>query len=163
MTRRPLAGIRRATAYARQYVWAYWLSGSVLLPIASLFLGHAALSGCVTALAWLMHLLSIVFVMPGAILLNFAVLRFFPSRTRHAESWRVTAGGILAAPAVWSGPFLLKHNWYRPPAELAAWFGSDWASIAQGIGMVMAASTLSLALAWALPPWPTPRGSRALK
>ena len=149
----PLTGIDRATAYARKFAWGYWFSGSVFLPLGSLILADLSFSGCIAGFSWVLHTLSLAIVAPGAIVINFVVFRLFPSRSRRSEIWRPWLAGVLAAPAVWAGPYFGGSNWHRPPAELISSLGRDMAEAAQVLGLIIAASSAVLLVAWALPPW----------
>jgi hypothetical protein len=100
------------------------------------------------------HVLGAVLIFPGAVVVNYAGRRFFPSRTWTGDPRRARLAGWLSTPLVWGLPLLSAAFEIGPGSFLRQTFDSIGAWIVHVVGLGIVGSTLSLAIAWSLPPRP---------
>lgn len=82
------AGIGRARAHTKAYVRAYLTLGIVGLVVPPVFVAH---------------LLSLIVVVPGAIVANLFLVRLFPKKSWTREPWRGWLAGFAGVMSAWVG------------------------------------------------------------
>ena len=100
------------------------------------------------------HLLAAILILPGALLVNYMGQRFFPSRSWAGDPRRPRVAGWLSVPLIWGLPLLSAAFEIGPGHFLSTRLDSIGAWIVHVCGLMIVGSTLSLAIAWALPPKP---------
>jgi hypothetical protein len=143
--------IERAVWFSFEYFWRYLTVG--LVPV--LVVGTAMQLKNYLWYPVIVHAVSAVLLIPGAILVNVAGLRYFPSRTWTGDRRRPWLAGTLSVILVWVGFFIMIVLELEPGKVLKAMLGTELAWLFHFGGVFIVASTIALAIAWALPPTPT--------
>lgn len=142
-------GMKRAVDYSLLYLWAY-----VVVGFGACFLLGLVLMGSDSGLGVVIvicaHVLSILVILPAALVANFAALRVFRRRSWHREPWRPWVAGTLAVPLCWGGPIAWAYVEGNPPGLLGV-LGAEWGLAAYLAGLLVLFSNLALLIAWLLP------------
>ena len=151
----PLYGLVRARNHALDFAFRYFLSGIPWALLASVLMKSSLHSDAAIALMLqsffmmlLIHLYSLVVVLPAALVANFAAIRLFRRRSWRREPWRAWMAGAVSAPLVWAGSYVLMVA-YNPPEFLER--TCDAGRILYFLGSIVLFSNLGVFLAWILP------------
>jgi hypothetical protein len=127
------------------------VAGVAVLLLAGVFVGDAV------GLLVLGHILSALFLFPGAVILNFVAHRLLPARTWIGDIRRPRLAGWLSVPLIWGLVTISALLEMEPARFLNDQLGSIGAWLVHGAGLIFVGSSLSLVLGWALPPKPAVR------
>jgi galactitol-specific phosphotransferase system IIC component len=140
-------GLESATDHSFSYLGRYLMLG--VIPV-GLTLCSVPWPG-VAAVVGIVHFVSVALFFPGALVINALMLRVARRRTWDLQPWRSWVAAILGVALAWGSVIAAIAFEMVPPAVLRGLFG-DFAVLLQYAGVAMTASSLSLVVAWALPP-----------
>lgn len=152
----PLYGLSRARKYSLQFAFRYFLFGipwalaaAVLARTFSRSEGPSVLVLEAFFMMLIVHLYSLIVVLPAALMANFVAIRIFRRRSWRREPWRAWVAGFISAPLAWAGSYglMMLQGWLPEILQRA---GED-GRVLYFLGSVVLCSNLGIFAAWSLP------------
>ena len=140
----PCRGISRATYQASLFVAAFAVVGMAAGVVVAAVFRHERFPDVVGNLM-IAHVFAAIILWIPAVAVHWVILRLCRSGGRRRQAWRAWPSALLAVPANWAGIFLIVPQFER-------WFTYEQAPFF-AVGAAIFLTNVSIAVAWALPPW----------